>query len=140
LEGPTRVVTCFLWRAGRVLILRRSQLVRTHRGLWAGVSGYVEAGESPRETALKELREEVSASAHQVRLVREADPIVLEDPQTGTVWAVHPFLFEDLGVEVETDWEHVEHRWIEPGELPSYETVPGLEETLAAALGGKKGS
>ena len=61
--------------------------------------------------------------------------IVFEDPPTGTMWAVHPFLFDDLGVEVRTDWEHVESRWIEPDELELLDTVPYLKETLEAALG-----
>jgi 8-oxo-dGTP diphosphatase len=132
---PTHVVTCFLRRGDRVLVLRRSQRVLTHRGLWAGVSGYIEPGEEPLDTAYKELLEEVEARREQVELVRQAEPLVFEDVPTGTRWAVHPFLFEDLGVEVRTDWEHVEHRWIEPRELESLETVPRLRDTLDAALG-----
>jgi len=61
--------------------------------------------------------------------------IMLDDPQTGKRWAVHPFLFDDLGVEVVLDWENVEHRWITPEELSGLDTVPGLRETLDAALG-----
>jgi 8-oxo-dGTP pyrophosphatase MutT (NUDIX family) len=99
------------------------------------VSGYVEPGETPIETAFKELAEEVGVSPEQVSLVREGPVLVLEDPPTGTIWAVHPFLFEDLGVEVVTDWEHMEHRWIEPAELGSLDTVPKLDETLRAAMG-----
>ena len=129
------MVTCFLRRGGRVLVLKRSQRVGTHKGLWAGVSGYVERGEQPRETALKELREEVSARIGQIRLVREAPPLTFEDPPTGRVWTVHPFLFDDLGVDVRTDWEHTESRWVAPEELGSLETVPCLKETLTAALG-----
>ncbi len=132
---PTHVVTCFLRRGTKVLVLRRSQRVRTHRGLWAGVSGYIERDEEPLETAYKELREEVSAEPDQVHLVRQAEALVLFDEPTGTLWAVHPFLFDDRGVSVRTDWEHVEHRWIEPRELESLDTVPGLGRTLAAALG-----
>jgi len=134
-DDTTHVVTCFLRRGDRVLVLRRSEAVRTHRGLWAGVSGYVEPGETPLETAYKELEEELSASADQVRLVREGEPLTFEDEPTGTWWRVHPFLFDDLGVTVRTDWEHTEHRWIQPEELLDLETVPCLLGTLEAALG-----
>ena len=48
------VVTCFLLRRGRILVLRRSQRVGTHRGKWAGVSGTIEAA-TPYERALVEL-------------------------------------------------------------------------------------
>jgi hypothetical protein len=70
-----------------------------------------------------------------LRLVREAPPLVFDDPPSGTRWAVHPFLFEDLGVEVRLDWEHVGSRWVTREELASLGAVPGLAETLDAALG-----
>ena len=132
---PTHVVTCFLRRGDRVLILRRSQDVLTNKDRWAGVSGYVEPGEEPVQTAYKEMEEEVGARPEQIRLVREAEPIVLLDEEHGTEWAVHPFLFDDLGVEVVLDWEHTESRWVELGELERYDTVMSLGETLDAALG-----
>lgn len=134
-EEPVHVVTCFLRRGSRVLVLKRSQLVRTNKGLWAGVSGYIEPGETPRETAYKELAEEVAARPEEVRLVREGPPLTFLDRENGATWVVHPFLFDDLGVEVETDWEHTEHAWVEPEELGSLDTVIGLARTLEAALG-----
>lgn len=130
------MVTCFIRRPdGRVLVLRRSELVGTHKGKWSGVSGYIEASATPFATAYKELREEVGARFEQLRFVREAQMIMLDDPLTGKRWAVHPFLFDDLGVEVVLDWENVEHRWITPEELSGLDTVPGLREALDVALG-----
>jgi 8-oxo-dGTP pyrophosphatase MutT (NUDIX family) len=134
-EDATHVVTCFLRREGRVLILKRSASVRTNKGRWAGVSGYVEPGETPVETAYKELEEEVTARPDQLRLVRQAEPLTFPDPASGTTWVVHPFLFDDLGVDVVLDWEHTESTWIEPREIGSYDTVIGLSRTLEAALG-----
>lgn len=128
------MVTCFLMRGDRVLILKRSRDVRTNKERWAGVSGYVEAGETPLETALKELEEEVTARPDQVRLLRQAEPLTFLDREHDTTWVVHPFLFQDLGVDVRLDWEHTECTWIEPADLPSYDTVASLEETLEAAL------
>jgi 8-oxo-dGTP pyrophosphatase MutT (NUDIX family) len=121
-------------RGDRVLILKRSQRVRTNKDRWAGVSGYVEDGETPVETAYKELEEEVTARSDQVRLVRQADPLTFRDREHDTTWVVHPFLFEDLGVDVRLDWEHTKATWIEPRELHRYETVKSLERTLEAAL------
>ena len=117
-----------------VLLLKRSLSVKTNKGKWAGVSGYVEVGETPLETAYKELEEEVAARPGLVRLVREAEPLTFLDTEHDTTWAVHPFLFDDLGVEVVLDWEHTEFRWIEPEELGSFDTVVSLRRTLEAAL------
>ena len=133
-EGPIHVVTCFLRRGNLVLLLKRSLSVKTNKGKWAGVSGYVEVGETPLETAYKELEEEVAARPGLVRLVREAEPLTFLDTEHDTTWVVHPFLFDDLGVEVVLDWEHTEFRWIEPEELGSFDTVVSLRRTLEAAL------
>ena len=54
----------------------------------------------------------------------------MEDPENDILWRVHPFLFclADLAT-VRLDWEHVESRWIAPGELDTLDTVPKLKET-----------
>lgn len=117
-----------------ILLLKRSLGVKTNKGKWAGVSGYVEVGETPLETAYKELGEEIAARPGLVRLVREAEPLTFLDTEHDTTWVVHPFLFDDLGIEVVLDWEHTEFRWIEPEELGSFDTVVSLKRTLDAAL------
>jgi 8-oxo-dGTP pyrophosphatase MutT (NUDIX family) len=126
------VVTCFLLRRGRggdeVLLLRRSDRVSTYRGLWAGVSGYLEA-DTPLEQAYRELEEEVGLARDDVRLIAEGEPLVLPDESIGVRWTVHTFLFEALRPErVRLDWEHTESRWLRPEELAALETVPGLAE------------
>ncbi len=117
-----------------ILLLKRSLGVKTNKGKWAGVSGYVEVGETPLETAYKELGEEIAARPGLVRLVREAEPLTFLDTEHDTTWVVHPFLFDDLGVEVVLDWEHTEFRWIEPEELGSFDTVVSLKGTLDSVL------
>jgi 8-oxo-dGTP pyrophosphatase MutT (NUDIX family) len=136
-EGPIHVVTCFLRRGDKVLILKRSRDVKTNKERWAGVSGYVEPGEEPLDTAYKEMVEEVSARPDQVRLVREVEGLTFVDQEHQTIWVVHPFLFDDIDVDVTIDWEHTEYAWIEPDELEAYDTVASLRETLDAALDGK---
>jgi 8-oxo-dGTP pyrophosphatase MutT (NUDIX family) len=133
------VVTCFLLRRGdggdELLLLRRSDRVSTYRGLWAGVSGYLET-DSPLEQAYRELEEEVGLSRDDVRLVAEGEPLVLPDASIGVRWTVYPFLFEALRPErVRLDWEHTESRWLRPAELASLETVPGLAEGFARLYG-----
>lgn len=53
------VVTCVLTdKKGNILILKRSNKVRTYKGLWSGISGYIEENEKPIDTPFKEIREE----------------------------------------------------------------------------------
>ncbi len=126
----THVVTCFLLNAeGKLLILRRSNRVGSYQSRWAGVSGYLEA--APEEQAYRELQEEVGLAPEDVRLLRKGEPMDVPDEELGKLWVVHPFLFLVDDVErVRLDWEHTEFRWIEPGDLPTYSTVPGLVPLL----------
>ncbi|MGZ3581749.1 MAG: NUDIX domain-containing protein [Ktedonobacterales bacterium] len=136
-QEPTHVVTNFLLRrdAGRdeILLVRRSLRVRTYRGAWAGVSGYVEPGVTPLEQAYTELREETGLERGDVNLLREGEPITVDDAQHGLSWIVHPFLFAlNDPARIRTDWEATEHRWVAPADIAGYETVPKLAEALAA--------
>ena len=143
----TSVVSCFLLRRGEggpstssgqaeILLLRRSQRVSTYRGLWATVSGYLEA-ESPLEQAYREIEEEVGLGRGDVRLLAQEEPFVVPDATIDTRWTVHAFLFETLRPErLRLDWEHTESRWVRPEELPDLETVPALAEALARVYDG----
>lgn len=123
-----KVVTCVLRRKGKVLILKRSQKVGTNKGRWAAVSGYIERGERPEETALKEVVEETGIAT--ARLEGRGETMRIRD---GTyVWTIHPFLFEVGDEEVKLDWEHTECAWVDPSELSGYETVPGFRKVLSS--------
>lgn len=129
------VVTAFLAHDGLVLLLRRSDRVRTYKGFWAGVSGSIEAPRSPREQALTEIEEETALARSEVSLRAEGEPLAVVDAELGTEWVVHPFLFEVAEpARVRLDWEHTELEWVEPGELARRRTVPGLAEALARVM------
>jgi 8-oxo-dGTP diphosphatase len=127
-RGPVHVVTVFLVNAGKVLVLRRSDRVSTYRGKWAGVSGYLEADETPRERALKEVREETGLGRSDLSIVREGAPVLIPC----TPYIVHPFLFELKRGRVRLDWEHTGSRWVAPSELARLDTVPGLAKVFAS--------
>ena len=125
-----QVVTCFLESDGEILILRRSELVGSYQGRWAGVSGYIE--KTADEQTLTEIAEEVGLSPEEVTLVRKGKPLIIKDERLGVKWVVHPYLFHVKDREkIRIDWEHNETRWIRPEDIVSYETVPKLKETLA---------
>ena len=124
------VVTAFLIADKKILLLRRSEKVGTHKGKWAAVSGYLEGSEDPLQRAQIEIQEELGLSPEYIDLVRAGEVLRAYDEQTKTVWIVHPFLFETRSNTIMLDWENAECRWIHPNELRSYETVPKLEETF----------
>jgi len=128
------VVTAFIEHGGKVLVLKRSQEVRTYKGRWAGVSGSVE--KSPSEQALQEISEETGLGREDIRLVRQGEPLEFADEEKGINWVVHPYLFHANEPDrIRLDWEHVEMQWIYPGEMEQLDTVPGLAQTLAQVWG-----
>ena len=124
------VVTCFLEHDGKVMILHRSGRVGTYRGKWAGISGYIEKGNSALEQARTEIKEEAGLGADDVELVREGEPGEVVDLELGRKWIVHPFRFKVLTPDkITVDWEHTEAKWIDPEDIGRHETVPNLCET-----------
>lgn len=141
---PTHVVTCFLLRTDepgqqqRLLIVRRSQRVGSYQGHWAGVSGFVEPGVTPDEQAYTEIREETSLQRDQVQMLRRGTVVEYTDAALGRHWYVHPFVFHVLAPDaIQTDWEAVDMRWIDPSTLADYETVPKLLEAYQSATNGE---
>jgi predicted aconitase with swiveling domain/8-oxo-dGTP pyrophosphatase MutT (NUDIX family) len=118
----TQVVTAMLRHGEKVLILKRSDKVRTNKRMWAGVSGYIEPGETPPETAVKEVGEETAVQ--DARLVRKGEVISVRIDDT--VWRIHPFLFDVKSEAITIDWEHTEYAWVRPSEIAGYRTVRGL--------------
>jgi len=133
-----KVVTCILEHDGKILILKRSNLVGTYRGLWGGVAGFVEELEDPYDTAIKEVREEVGIGIDDLTLLRKGEPVEFTDVYDGRryEWVIYPFLFHVYRAElIRIDWEHEEFRWIYPSDLKKYATVPQLDIVVERLCG-----
>ena len=76
-DNRIKVITVFLIHEGKILLLKRSPKVRTMKGMWGGISGYLE-NEDPLVQALKEIREESGLLESQVDLLRSAEPLEAE--------------------------------------------------------------
>ncbi len=127
--NESRVVTCFLESDGKILLLRRSQAVGSYQQKWAGISGYIEEGNSPLVQARLEIGEELGIDPDLLVLIREGKPIEVVDNQLNKTWIVHPFRFRVSGeISLRMNWEHAEYRWVLPEDIPGYDTVPKLYE------------
>jgi 8-oxo-dGTP pyrophosphatase MutT (NUDIX family) len=134
---PMVVTVILINKNCEILILKRSDKVRTYKGLWCGVSGYVEKDEEPIKTALKEIREEVGLEKDDINLIKQCKPIEFTDFYDGERydWVIFPFLFKiEKKVNIQIDWEHIEYRWVSPSELEKYDTVPQFKEVVSKLL------
>ncbi|MFQ6066858.1 MAG: NUDIX domain-containing protein [bacterium] len=124
------VVTSFLEYDNKILILRRSQAVGTYQGKWAGVSGYIEEGNTPFEQSLEEIREETGLSRPALELIKKGQVLEVVDEDLGRKWIVHSYRFRVKDpTRIRIDWEHREAKWILPEDLARFSTVPKLKET-----------
>jgi len=128
------VVTSFLEHDGKILILRRSEKVRTMKHKWAGISGYIEENETAVERALEEIKEETGLAKEDVKLVRVGEPLQVPDAERDILWVVHPHLFKTSNTNIRLDWEHDQYKWINPDYIVNYDTVLMLRETLLRCL------
>ena len=127
----TRIITAFIKNNNKILILKRSDKVRSMKGLWSGISGIIENNEIPINRAKIEIFEEVGIKENKINLVKSIEKIKITSPQyENHEWEVFPFLFETKESEIKLNWENSEHKWINVNELKNYETVPSLDKIL----------
>ena len=127
----TKIVTSFIRDNDKLLILKRSNKVKSMKGLWAGISGIIEKNEEPLKRAKIEIFEEVGIVEEKIKLVKAAEEMRVNSPQyENHEWEIFPFLFETKNPTIRLNWENSEFKWINAKELRNYETVPSLEKVL----------
>ncbi len=127
----TKIVTSFIKDNEKLLILKRSDKVKSMKGLWAGISGIIEKNEEPLKRAKIEIFEEVGVIEDKITLVRSAKEMRINSPQyENHEWEIFPFLFEAKNPIIKLNWENSEFKWINKEELENYDTVPSLQKVL----------
>jgi 8-oxo-dGTP pyrophosphatase MutT (NUDIX family) len=127
----TKIVTSFIRSNGKLLILKRSDKVKSMKGLWAGISGIIEKNEKPLKRAKIEIFEEVGITEDKITLVKAVKEMRVNSPQyENHEWEIFPFLFETENPIIKLNWENSEYKWINSNELEEYEIVPSLQKVL----------
>ena len=127
----TKIVTSFIKDNEKLLILKRSDKVKSMKGLWAGISGIIEKNEEPLKRAKIEILEEVGIIEDRITLVRSVEEMRINSPQyENHEWEIFPFLFEAKNPIIKLNWENSEFKWINKEELKNYDTVPSLQKVL----------
>jgi 8-oxo-dGTP pyrophosphatase MutT (NUDIX family) len=131
----TKIVTSFIKDDEKLLILKRSNKVKTMKGLWAGVSGIIENDEEPLKRAKIEIFEEAGITEEKIKLIKAVEEMKVNSPQyENHEWEIFPFLFETKNPTIKLNWENSEFKWINVDELENYETVPNLQKVLLSLL------
>tara|TARA_B100000029_G_C17504867_1_gene934068 strand:+ start:1079 stop:1483 length:405 start_codon:yes stop_codon:yes gene_type:complete len=131
----TKIVTSFLKNFDEILLLKRSEKVKSMKNLWAGISGIIEGDEEPMERAEIEILEEVGIKRANIRLLKQGKVLLIESPQyVNHQWEVYPFLFSTEIRDIKLNWENSDSKWINVDELKNFSTVPSLDKVLAGLL------
>ena len=132
----TNIVTSFIKNDDKILILKRSDKVKSMKCLWAGVSGIIEKNDTtPLDRAKIEIFEETGINEKEIELLKSIEQIKIESTQyKNHVWTIFPFLFKAKNPEIKLNWENSDFNWIEPSQIKNYETVPELEKILFSLL------
>ncbi|MGM0405410.1 MAG: NUDIX domain-containing protein [Thermoplasmatota archaeon] len=115
------VVTSFIEKGDKLLIVKRSDEVGSFQGRWSAISGYLE-GKDPLEQAKIEISQETDLD---VEFVKKGNTTMARGEDN--IWKVHPFLFKTQQEPV-LNWENLEYRWVTKDELKELKTVPRLLE------------
>tara|TARA_Y100000590_G_scaffold87853_1_gene98566 strand:- start:832 stop:1236 length:405 start_codon:yes stop_codon:yes gene_type:complete len=127
----TKIVTSFLKNSEEILLLKRSEKVKSMKNLWAGISGIIESNEDPFNRAKIEIFEEVGIKESEITLIKEGNKLLIESPQyVNHQWEVYPFLFSCESREIKLNWENSDSKWISINELDNFQTVPSLDKVL----------
>ncbi len=131
----TNIVTSFLQDDSKILLLKRSDRVKSMKGLWAGVSGIIENNEIPINRAKIEIWEETGIEETQITLLKSVKEMRVRSSQyKNHEWNIFPFLFQVDNPKIKLNWENSEYRWIDHAEITNYETVPNLDNILSNLL------
>ena len=132
----TNIVTSFIKDDDKILILQRSDKVKSMKCLWAGVSGIIEKQDkTPLDRAKTEIREETGINENEIELLKSIEQIKIESAQyKNHEWNIFAFLFKAKSTKVKLNWENSDYNWIKPNEIKNYETVPELEKILFSLL------
>lgn len=129
------VITVFVKVDDELLLLKRSDKVRTYKGEWNTVAGYLDEIRPVKEKVLEELKEEVGINRELIFKVSIKDYYEFKDTKIDKTWIITPVLVElKEKPEIKLDWEHSEYKWVKEEELERFNIVADLKNTFKKAL------
>lgn len=127
-------VMCIVMCGERILLVRRSDKVMAHSGLYSGISGFIDDEKlGITDTALLELHEEVDAPAGHIVHIAAAEPVVTVEESLGREWVDYPVLVEFSHEFVpKINWEATDAGWYDIAAIASLPMTPDFLRVLRA--------
>lgn len=131
-DRPFLAVSAAIFRAGRLLIVRRAK--PPNNAVHTLPGGVVETGETLHEAVCREIREETALTIAPVALAGHREFIARDaDGRVARHFIILAFAARWLAGEPQPNEELAEARWIDPAAVAGLRTTEGLAEIVAAA-------
>lgn len=131
-DRPFLAVSAAIFRAGRVLIVRRAR--PPAHGLYTLPGGVVETGETLHQAVAREVREETALAVEPLALAGYREAIMRDaDARISRHFIILCFACRWLQGELALNEELAEAAWRSHAELSDLQTTEGLAEIVAAA-------
>jgi len=133
-ESPFVGVGVVIWRQDEVLLIRRGKPPR--EGEWSLPGGAQNVGETVRDTALREVREETGLTIHLGDLIEVVDAIFPDE--NGKI--LHHYTLIDFvgewaaGTAIASD-DAAEVRWVLPHDIKKYQLWSETERIILKSAG-----
>jgi 8-oxo-dGTP pyrophosphatase MutT (NUDIX family) len=114
--------------AQQLLFLHRAGDRPLGPGLWGFPAGHIEPGESPRDCAYREMREEIGPAVR-VQDLRSLGPF--RDSFYGGVYEIHLYHMRWISGPIVLNHEHTEYRWANVATYRALDLMDGIEEDIA---------
>jgi 8-oxo-dGTP diphosphatase len=130
---PILAVSAAILRNGKVLVVRRAR--PPAGGLFSLPGGVVELGETLTDAVAREVMEETSLTIAPVALAGYREVVARDaEDRVERHFVILPFAARWIAGEPVLNEELSEWHWVEPAEIASMATTPGLADIVEAAL------
>ncbi|GAB4572631.1 MAG: hypothetical protein Kow0077_12570 [Anaerolineae bacterium] len=132
-EGATKpvrdVAAAVIQRAdGRVLLVQRGPTAPTFPNCWGVITGFVEPAETPPQTALREIAEELGVRG---RVLRRGEPFEVDiGPYVVRAWPLLCAIDPDAPIVLQS--ENQRYEWVPLAEVFQRPTIPQLDQDFRA--------
>ncbi|WP_420560228.1 NUDIX domain-containing protein [Tepidicaulis sp.] len=127
-RGATHAIAvkAHIWRAGKLLILKRQENDEEYGGYWDIPGGRLLPGEDARQGLTREVREETGLAPQKIR------PLTVWDYEAGGTKVVGlSFLARTEEERVRLSAEHSAYAWMAPEEMSAYRFAANLEKEIS---------
>lgn len=129
------LVTAIIIQDGKILMQRRTDDIESHKGKWTTPSGIVEINENPKDTIVREVKEELNLDIEVIKVIPAIDSFPNHKGKYHLIYLA--YLCKIVGGELrnqDEDGDVSEVQWFDVDKLDQVDTIRGTMPPINAIL------